>query len=56
MLTTPAGKPASLINSPNFKAVKGVYSAGLRITVFPVARAGPSFQAAMAKGKFQGMI
>lgn len=34
-LTTPGGKPASLINWAQYKAVKGVCSAGFKITVLP---------------------
>lgn len=56
MFTTPSGKPASMISSPILRAVKGVCSAGFITTVHPVARAGPSFQAYMRAGKFQGMI
>ena len=37
-------------------ALSGVCSAGLSTTVQPAARAGPSFQAAINSGKFQGMI
>ena len=37
-------------------AVSGDFSEGLRITLLPVASAGPIFQAAMSSGKFQGMI
>ena len=55
-LTTPSGNPASQINSPSRKADSGVCSAGFRTMVQPAANAGPSFQAAMSKGKFQGMI
>ena len=55
-LTTPAGKPASMISSPSRSAVSGVCSAGLNTTVFPAARAGPSFQAAISSGKFHGTI
>ena len=45
-----------MISSPILRAVKGVCSAGFITTVHPVARAGPSFQAYMRAGKFQGMI
>lgn len=60
MLTTPGGKPASLIRSAKKSAVSGVSSDGykkfsmdreasimvtLRTTVFPVAKAGASFAA-----------
>ena len=55
-LTTPSGMPASAISSASRSAVSGVCSAGLRTTQFPVARAGPSFQAAISSGKFHGMI
>jgi hypothetical protein len=34
----------------------GVCSANFKIMVQPQARAGASFQAAMSRGKFQGMI
>src|ERR1035437_10004888 len=54
--TTPSGKPASAINSANNSALSGVCSAGYNATVQPVASAGPSFQAAISSGKFQGMI
>ena len=37
-------------------AVKGVVSAGFRTTVFPHAKAGAIFHAAMRRGKFQGII
>ena len=55
-LITPSGRPASAISPASRSAVSGVCSAGLRITVLPVASAGPSFQAAMSSGKFHGMI
>ena len=55
MLTTPAGSSAWRRTSQNSSAVSGVVSAGLSTTVFPVARAGASFQLAMSIGKFQGM-
>jgi hypothetical protein len=38
------------------RAVRGVCSAGLRITVLPAQRAGASFHAAIRMGKFQGMM
>src|ERR1700751_6451752 len=56
MLTTPAGTPASRINSPRRKAVSGASSAGLRMTVHPVASAGPIFQIDGPNGPFQGRI
>ena len=34
----------------------GVCSAGFSTTQLPAARAGASFQTAMSRGKFQGMI
>ena len=55
-LKTPAGSPASSINSPSRIAVSGVCSAGLRITVLPHASAGATFQVAIANGKFHGVI
>jgi hypothetical protein len=36
--------------------VSGVCSAGLRRTAFPHARAGATFQAAIDRGKFHGMM
>ena len=45
-----------MTSSPRRSAVNGVCSAGLNTTVLPPARAGPSFQAAISSGKFQGMI
>ena len=56
MLTTPAGNPASWQSSAKASAVRGVNSAGFKTTVFPVARAGAIFHAAMSRGKFQGII
>ena len=56
ILTTPGGKPASRISSPNRNADMGVCSAGFSTQVHPAASAGPSFQAAMASGKFHGTI
>ena len=47
MLTTPAGKPASLISWARKRAERGDCSAVFMTTVFPVASAGPSFQAAI---------
>ena len=40
----------------SFSAVSGVCSEGFSTTVFPQARAGAIFQAAIRSGKFQGMI
>ena len=55
-LTTPSGTPASAISRASKRADNGVCSAGLSTTQLPVARAGPSFQAAIRRGKFHGMI
>src|ERR1700739_1224228 len=55
MFPTPAGNPASMIRSPRRSAESGVCSAGFSTTVQPVASAGPSFQAAISRGKFHGM-
>ena len=49
-LSTPAGMPASSASSPSRMAVSGVADAGLRTTVFPVASAGATFQAAIISG------
>ena len=37
-------------------AVSGVVSAGFNTNVFPVAKAGANFQAAISSGKFHGII
>ena len=37
-------------------AVSGVSAAGFSTTVLPAASAGPSFQEAIASGKFHGVI
>ena len=50
------GIPASAANSAIRIVDKEVCSAGFRTTVFPVARIGPNFQAAIIAGKFQGRI
>ena len=55
-LTTPSGTPASRAICANRSAVSGVSSAGLSTTVLPAASAGASFQAAIASGKFHGVI
>ena len=55
MLTTPAGSSAWRRTSQKSSAVRGVVSAGLRTTVFPVASAGATFQASMRSGKFHGI-
>lgn len=56
MLTTPSGIPAYLISYATLSADRGVCSAVFMTTVHPAARAGPSFQACIARGKFHGMI
>ena len=56
MFTTPGGSSISRQSSAKRSAVSEVNSAGLRTTVFPVARAGAIFHASMRSGKFQGMI
>jgi hypothetical protein len=55
-LTTPGGTPASSANSPRRSGLKGASSAGLRITVQPVASAGPIFQIEAPSGPFHGMM
>jgi hypothetical protein len=55
-LTTPAGIPASRQSRARNTVVSGVCSAGLRTTVLPQASAGASFQAAIASGRFHGVI
>ena len=42
--------------SASFNSESGVDSADLITTVFPAASAGAIFQAAINKGKFQGII
>ena len=56
MFTTPGGKPASWNIDASSIAVEGVSSEGFRTTVLPAASAGPSFQIAIFRGKFQGVI
>ena len=53
---TPFGNPASRLISANNRAVRGVYSAGFRMTVLPAAKAGATFQASISSGKFHGII
>ena len=48
--------PASSASCASRIAVIGVSSAGLSTTVLPHASAGPTFQLAMFRGKFQGTI
>ncbi|KAF9218124.1 hypothetical protein BS17DRAFT_762734 [Gyrodon lividus] len=47
-LTTPGGKPASLMRWYIRMAVRGVNSEGFRTMALPVVRAGPSFQDIMS--------
>ena len=55
MLSTPLGKPASLIASTNRTVQRGAREAGLITTLLPATSAGAIFQAGMATGKFQGV-
>mmetsp|Transcript_668 Transcript_668/g.2610 ORF Transcript_668/g.2610 Transcript_668/m.2610 type:complete len:299 (-) Transcript_668:252-1148(-) len=55
-LTTPGGKPASIMSSAILLAERGVWGAVLSTTVHPAASAGESFHAAVVCGKFQGTI
>ena len=55
-LNTPGGSPADCAISAKHSAVSGVNSAGFKITVFPAASAGATFQATIRSGKFHGMI
>ena len=55
-LKTPGGRPASAHISANTRAERRVYVAGLRTTVFPIARAGHTFHARSMRGKFHGTI
>ena len=55
-LSTPSGMPASAAISARRRALKEVWRAGLTTTLLPVARMGPSFQAAIWIGKFQGRM
>jgi len=45
--STPSGKPAASAARAISMEVNGVLDAGLRTTVFPAARAGPIFHAAI---------
>lgn len=51
-LTTPAGSEVRERRERSELAVKGVSKAGFRIEVQPAARAGASFRAIIAAGKF----
>ena len=55
-LSTPTGRPASCSTDANRAAVSGVRSAGFRIAVQPAASAAPTLRAAIASGKFQGVM
>jgi len=52
----PGGTPASISNSPSRNGVSGASSAGFKITVQPVAMAGPIFQMLAPSGPFHGMM
>src|SRR5207247_4606439 len=54
--TTPSGKPASPISRTISRVLRGVLLEGFVTTVFPVIKAGASFLATVAEGKFQGVI
>ena len=56
MLQTPAGKPASMSNSPIITVDVGVISDGLMTTGQPAASAGAHLRVIIATGKFQGVI
>lgn len=56
MFNTPGGSPARRPSSPSSRADSGVCSAGLSTVVHPAASAGATFQAAISRGKFHGMI
>jgi hypothetical protein len=56
-LITPFGNsPVSSSALTSSSAVRLVFEAGLRTTELPVTSAGASFQQAIIRGKFQGMI
>ena len=56
MFKTPDGSPASAASSARRRVDRGVFGAGFSTMVLPAARAGPIFQIAMTKGKFQGAM
>ena len=56
MLSTPAGTPASSASSPRRAAVRGESSLILSTAVLPNARQGATFQVAVMKGTFQGLM
>ncbi len=55
-LRTPAGTPASIINSTSLVATTGASSEGLETTVFPATAAAAAIPPMIAHGKFQGEI
>ncbi len=55
-LKTPGGKPARSPNLAMARADSGVSSDGRATKVQPAARAGATFRAIVAFGKFQGVI
>ena len=55
-LKTPGGSPASAQISANNNADNWVADAGFKTTVFPMARAGATFQVRSISGKFHGTI
>lgn len=54
-LKTPLGKILAP-NSPNFRAVLGVYGEGFQIKVFPTSRAETSFMLPSIMGRFHGTM
>ena len=50
------GNPASNRIAVSFRAERGVSVAGLRMTLFPAARAGPTLCATRFSGKLNGLI
>ena len=54
--STPAGSPARWASSANSRVDTDACSDGLTTTVFPAARAGASFQAAIMRGEFHGVM
>jgi hypothetical protein len=56
MLSTPAGMPASSASSPRRAAVSGDSSLIFSTAVLPKARQGATFQVAVMKGTFHGLI
>ena len=54
--STPSGRPASRIRDAKYRELSGVREAGLSTAVQPAASAGATLRAAMASGKFQGVM